>query len=92
MPVMANSEDSMVGANSVVAHQHHAQVFVGHPGLMKCRIFGEHIVFAVTYTHFVDINGQRPGILDTSLCRVRFVTDFTVDPLIDKFNFGPTAY
>ena len=61
-----------------------------------CRIFGEHIVFAVTYTRvertlFVDINGQRPSILDTPLCRVRFITDFTVDPLIDKFNFGPAV-
>ncbi len=63
---------------------------------MKCRIFGEHIVFAVTYTRvertlFVDINGQRPSILDTPLCRVRFITDFTVDPLVDKFNFGPAV-
>jgi len=59
-------------------------------------MFGEHIVFAVTYTRvertlFVDINGQRPGILDTPLCRVRFITDFTVDPLVDKFNFGPAV-
>jgi hypothetical protein len=25
------------------------------------------------------------------LCRVRFITDFTVDPLVDKFNFGPAV-
>ena len=46
--VVADGENRMILADSIVVHEHYSQVGVRCPGLMKCCILGERVVFTVT--------------------------------------------
>src|SRR4029078_11347887 len=45
--VVAYGKNGVILANGLVVHEHHAQPFVGHSGLMQRHVFSKRIVLAV---------------------------------------------
>src|SRR6185437_6794193 len=92
--VVPDGKNGMIGADSIVVHEHHAHVFGTHPGLPESHVFGEGVILAVAVTGFESTffvnEGRGPLIGNAPLVPVGLIIDQGVDGRVDKCNFRKT--